>query len=79
MRFRPNLVISGGRPYAEDEWRNIKIGNKCFRVSSPYNRCKSMTDMLLSVVLKLECYDKSIVTSLVENLSAMSDLCLIIY
>lgn len=35
MRFRPNLVISGGEPYVEDEWRNLKIGNKYFMVSSP--------------------------------------------
>ena len=33
-RFRPNLVVSGGRPYGEDGWRNIRIGNKYFRVSS---------------------------------------------
>ncbi|KAG4990095.1 hypothetical protein JHK87_023552 [Glycine soja] len=29
-RFRPNLVVSGGRPYAEDGWRYIRIGNKYF-------------------------------------------------
>lgn len=33
MRFRPNLVVSGGEPYAEDRWRNLKIGNNCFTVS----------------------------------------------
>lgn len=33
MRFRPNLVISGGAPYAEDEWRGLKIGNQNFVVS----------------------------------------------
>jgi len=33
-RFRPNLVVSGGRPYAEDGWRDIRIGNKYFSVSS---------------------------------------------
>lgn len=33
MRFRPNLVISGGAPYAEDEWRSLKIGNQNFVVS----------------------------------------------
>lgn len=34
MRFRPNLVISGGEPYAEDRWKNLKIGGKRFTVSS---------------------------------------------
>lgn len=34
MRFRPNIVVSGGEPYAEDGWRNIKIGNKRFTVST---------------------------------------------
>jgi molybdenum cofactor sulfurtransferase len=33
-RFRPNLVVSGGRPYDEDGWRDIRIGNQYFRVSS---------------------------------------------
>lgn len=33
-RFRPNLVVFGGRPYDEDEWSDIRIGNKYFRVSS---------------------------------------------
>lgn len=32
-RFRPNLVVSGGRPYDEDGWRDIRIGNNYFRVS----------------------------------------------
>jgi molybdenum cofactor sulfurtransferase len=32
-RFRPNLVVSGGRPYDEDRWSDIRIGNKYFRVS----------------------------------------------
>lgn len=34
MRFRPNLVIAGGAPYAEDGWQCISIGNKYFTVSS---------------------------------------------
>ena len=36
LRFRPNLVISGGGAYAEDSWRNIRIGHKYFTVS-PHN------------------------------------------
>ncbi|GAY42414.1 hypothetical protein CUMW_066650 [Citrus unshiu] len=40
MRFRPNLVVSGGEPYAEDRWRNLKIGNNCFTSLGGCNRCQ---------------------------------------
>lgn len=40
MRFRPNLVISGGAPYAEDEWRNLKVGNASFVSLGGCNRCQ---------------------------------------
>lgn len=40
MRFRPNLVISGGTPYAEDKWTNLKIGNKYFESLGGCNRCQ---------------------------------------
>ncbi|KVI10249.1 Aminotransferase, class V/Cysteine desulfurase [Cynara cardunculus var. scolymus] len=30
MRFRPNLVVSGGEPYAEDGWSSLKIGGNHF-------------------------------------------------
>ncbi|KAL5073402.1 hypothetical protein RYX36_012386 [Vicia faba] len=39
-RFRPNLVVSGGRPYDEDGWRDIRIGNKYFRTLGGCNRCQ---------------------------------------
>ncbi|XP_061345071.1 molybdenum cofactor sulfurase-like [Gastrolobium bilobum] len=39
-RFRPNLVVSGGRPYDEDGWRDIRIGNKYFRSLGGCNRCQ---------------------------------------
>ncbi|MED6130548.1 Molybdenum cofactor sulfurase [Stylosanthes scabra] len=39
-RFRPNLVVSGGRPYDEDGWRIIRIGNKYFRSLGGCNRCQ---------------------------------------
>jgi uncharacterized protein len=38
-RFRPNLVISGARPWAEDTWRVIRIGAVTFRVAKPCARC----------------------------------------
>lgn len=38
-RFRPNLVISGCDPYAEDGWRRIRIGDIGFRVAKPCSRC----------------------------------------
>ncbi|XP_027356558.1 molybdenum cofactor sulfurase isoform X2 [Abrus precatorius] len=39
-RFRPNLVVSGGQPYAEDGWRYIRIGNKYFNSLGGCNRCQ---------------------------------------
>jgi uncharacterized protein YcbX len=38
-RFRPNLVISGCDAYAEDFWREIKIGDIDFRLPKPCSRC----------------------------------------
>ena len=39
LRFRPNLVISGCAPYAEDDWRRIRIGALEFRVAKACSRC----------------------------------------
>ncbi|MGK9067465.1 MOSC domain-containing protein [Stutzerimonas chloritidismutans] len=38
-RFRPNLVVDGAEPYAEDGWRRIRIGEMTFRVVKPCARC----------------------------------------
>jgi uncharacterized protein YcbX len=38
-RFRPNLVISGAEPFAEDTWRTIRIGEIIFEVAKPCARC----------------------------------------
>ncbi len=38
-RFRPNLVVAGADPYAEDSWRRIRIGTIEFRVVKPCSRC----------------------------------------
>jgi uncharacterized protein YcbX len=39
LRFRPNLVVSGTPPWAEDRWRRIRIGEAIFRVAKPCDRC----------------------------------------
>jgi uncharacterized protein len=38
-RFRPNLVIEGAAPWAEDHWHRIRIGAALFRVPKPCDRC----------------------------------------
>ncbi|XP_072962206.1 molybdenum cofactor sulfurase isoform X2 [Typha angustifolia] len=40
MRFRPNLVISGSKPYAEDTWRSLQIGKAHFTALGGCNRCQ---------------------------------------
>ena len=42
-RFRPNLVVGGSRPFAEDTWRRIRIGPVTFRVAKPCPRCVMTT------------------------------------
>jgi len=38
-RFRPNLVIAGGSAYAEDHWRQLRIGGLHFEIVKPCGRC----------------------------------------
>lgn len=38
-RFRPNLVVSGVAPYAEDRWRRICIDGIEMRIVKPCARC----------------------------------------
>lgn len=38
-RFRPNLVVSGGDPFEEDEWKRIRIGESELAVVKPCGRC----------------------------------------
>jgi uncharacterized protein YcbX len=38
-RFRPNLVIEGAPPFAEDRWRQIRIGDLAFELVKPCARC----------------------------------------
>jgi uncharacterized protein len=49
-RFRPNVVVSGFSPWAEDGWRRIRIGSVSFRVVKPCDRCVvTTTDQLTGV------------------------------
>jgi len=43
IRFRPNLVVTGCEPYAEDGWSLIRIGAMTLRVVKPCSRCKITT------------------------------------
>ncbi|MEE4544966.1 MOSC N-terminal beta barrel domain-containing protein [Streptomyces sp. V4-01] len=46
-RFRPNVVIEGTPPWAEDGWRRVRIGEVLFRVPKPCARCVvTTTDQL---------------------------------
>ncbi|MCU1416419.1 MAG: hypothetical protein JWP32_593 [Schumannella sp.] len=38
-RFRPNLIVSGAAPFAEDGWTRIRIGDATFRVVKGCSRC----------------------------------------
>ncbi|GAB3138713.1 MOSC domain-containing protein [Micromonospora sonneratiae] len=40
-RFRPNLVVDGAEPWAEDDWlgRRLQIGTVVFRAVKPCDRC----------------------------------------
>lgn len=37
--FRPNLVVSGTEAFAEDDWKEIKVGDITMRVVKPCSRC----------------------------------------
>lgn len=38
-QFRPNIVVSGCDPYAEDNWTSIRIGEVVFDIVKPCTRC----------------------------------------
>ncbi|MGW2047159.1 MOSC domain-containing protein [Streptomyces sp. NPDC001858] len=38
-RFRPNLVVAGTDPWAEDGWSRLTVGEVEFRVAKPCGRC----------------------------------------
>jgi uncharacterized protein YcbX len=39
LRFRPNIVVSGAPPFAEDNWRGIRIAGIAFELLKPCARC----------------------------------------
>ncbi|MBC7898867.1 MAG: MOSC domain-containing protein [Saprospiraceae bacterium] len=38
-RFRPNFVVAGSEPFAEDIWKKIRIGETVFHLVKPCARC----------------------------------------
>jgi uncharacterized protein YcbX len=42
-RFRPNLVVEGAAPFAEDGWHRLRIGGLAFRGVKPCDRCTVTT------------------------------------
>jgi uncharacterized protein YcbX len=43
QRFRPNLVVAGTAPHAEDGWKRIRVGTIEFEVAKPCVRCAFTT------------------------------------
>jgi uncharacterized protein YcbX len=39
VRFRPNVVVAGSAPWAEDDWSVLRIGEARFRAVKPCGRC----------------------------------------
>jgi uncharacterized protein YcbX len=42
-RFRPNIVVRGAEPYAEDHWKALAIGETTLRWIKPCTRCVATT------------------------------------
>lgn len=43
QRFRPNIVIDGTAPYAEDDWKHLRMGEIQFDLVKPCSRCVMTT------------------------------------
>jgi uncharacterized protein YcbX len=51
-RFRPNIVVAGAAPYAEDAWRELRLGEAILRAAKPCGRCEvTTTDQATGEVL----------------------------
>lgn len=42
-RFRPNVVVDGEEPFAEDRWRRVRLGGVTFRLGELCDRCVMTT------------------------------------
>jgi uncharacterized protein YcbX len=42
-RFRPNIVVRGAPPWAEDWWTNVSISGVVFQSVKPCTRCQVIT------------------------------------
>ncbi len=54
VRFRPNLVVAGSEPWAEDGWRRVRVGAAEFRVVKGCDRCAIPTTDELTAVRRKE-------------------------
>ncbi|MFK5583787.1 MULTISPECIES: MOSC domain-containing protein [unclassified Serinicoccus] len=43
VRFRPNVVVDGQLPFAEDDWATVRLGDVEFRTCEPCDRCVMTT------------------------------------
>ena len=43
LRFRPNVVIDGDEPFAEDGWSTVRLGEVEFRTAETCDRCVMAT------------------------------------
>jgi uncharacterized protein YcbX len=42
-RFRPNIVVTGSKPYAEDTWDEVRLGEAIIKAAKPCGRCQVTT------------------------------------
>ena len=60
QRFRPNVVISGAKPWAEDDWHTIEVHDTKYSLVKPCSRC-----VIPSFNLATGCRESDVTQSLV--------------